>query len=48
MSSTSWLKEYFQRYEKTLLQTDVSSQVVAFRDLALRSCDSVHTGHRFQ
>lgn len=44
MSSESWLKEYFRRYEKTLLHTDVSGQVVAFRDLAI---DSRASGKRF-
>ena len=37
MLSKSWLKNYFQRPEKTLLQTNVNSQVVALRDLALLS-----------
>ena len=44
MSSKLWLKNYFQRYEKTLQQTDVSSQVVALRDLAVLSRES---GKRF-
>ena len=38
MLSKSWLKSYFRRPEKILLQTDVKSQVVALRDLALLSC----------
>lgn len=39
-----WLQDYFRRYEQTLLKTDVSAQLVAFRDLALRSRE---TGARF-
>jgi D-sedoheptulose 7-phosphate isomerase len=33
MSSQTWLQEYFRRYERSLFQTDVSSQIVALRDL---------------
>ncbi len=40
----SWLKDYFRLYEQTLLQTDVSAQLIAFRDLAERSRES---GARF-
>lgn len=32
MSSQIWLQDYFRRYERTLFQTDVSSQIVALRD----------------
>ncbi len=39
-----WLQDYFRRYEQTLLKTDVSAQLVAFRDLALHSRE---TGARF-
>lgn len=33
MSSQTWLQDYFRRYERSLFQTDVSSQIVALRDL---------------
>jgi D-sedoheptulose 7-phosphate isomerase len=33
MTSQSWLREYFRRYERSLFQTDVSLQIVALKEL---------------
>jgi len=33
MNSQTWFRDYFRRYERSLLQTDVSEQIVDLRDL---------------
>lgn len=33
MPESNWFRDYFKRYEDTILRTDVSSQLVALRDL---------------
>jgi D-sedoheptulose 7-phosphate isomerase len=35
MTSKKWLQDYFQRYEQSLLKTDVSSQLIELRDLVM-------------
>ncbi len=37
MNSENWLQEYFQRYQRSLFETDVSRQIVELRDLVQRS-----------
>ena len=39
----SWLDDYFNRYKKSLFETDVSDQIIEFRDLV---CQLREDGHR--